>query len=208
MSTTTTPIRNGYDSWVESGAKHPGDRRLRLKDTTQFGFLYLPLGQQLRNRTIVSSYLHLWGVGTGWGSQTLTVRRADASWDPSTLTWNTKPGVTGATATKTQTNPADPTEWVVDVTALVSEYAAGARWFGFRLAIGDTTERKFRSLDAVGKTPYLTVTWTDAPAAPVDLHPSGDVVVGISHPVLSWSNANSPDGTTITDFQVHIEPAP
>ena len=52
MPSTTTRIRTGYDTWVGDGkGRNPSDRRLRLRGTTQYGFLYLPLGPELRGAT-------------------------------------------------------------------------------------------------------------------------------------------------------------
>lgn len=205
---TISRIRSGYDSWVGSGdptSKHPKTIRLRLQDGAKYAYLYFPLGPELRNVTILSATLHMWGRDTGWGSQTLTARRITGTWDAATLTWKDRPAVGDTTATLTQGNPADPTEWALDVTSLVQEFAGGARWRGMRLEITSSTEVKFNSLNAGGRTPWLEVVWTDAPAAPVDLAPSGSRAVSESRPTLAWSNENSPDGTSLTAFQVQVD---
>jgi hypothetical protein len=207
---TTVPIREGYDTWVSSAAptsKHPIDNRLRLQGTSAYAYVYFPLGPELRNVTILSATLYLYGRGTGWGSQTVTVNAITQAWDAGTLTWNNKPTVGTTAATLTQGNPTDLTEWAVDVTALVAEFASGSRWRGMRVAIGDTVERRFNSLNAVGPKPRLVVTWTEAPAAPVDQSPAGGRAVSVSRPTLTWSNENSPEGTSLTAFEVQIDPA-
>lgn len=207
---TTSRIRAGYDTWVSSTeptSKHPRDNRLRVKGTSSYAYVYFPLGPELRNVTILSATLHLFGRDTGWGTQTVSVKRITQAWDAGTLTWNNKPDVGTTTATRAQTNPADGTDWAIDVTSLVLEFASGGRWRGMRVSIGDTTERRFNSLNATGSKPYLEVVWTDAPAEPVDLSPAGGRAVSVSRPVLSWSNENSPDGTDISAAQVQIDPA-
>src|SRR5690348_11508729 len=148
---TTSRIRTGYDAWGGSGdptSKHPNTIRLRLQDTSKFAYLYFPLGPELRNVTVQSAVLHMYGRGTGWGTQTLTARRITERWDAGTLTWNNRPGIGGATATLTQGNPDDPTEWALDVTALVQEFAAGSAWRGMRLSISSSSEVRFNSLNA------------------------------------------------------------
>lgn len=207
---TTTPIRSGYDTWVTSAdptSKHPRNNRLRVQSTSAYSYLYFPLGPELRGNTILSAILYLYGRGTGWGTPTVTVQAITQSWDAATLTWNNKPTVGSTSATRTQTNPADLTEWAIDVSALVQEFASGSRWRGVRISISDTTERRFNSLNADSHKPRLEVRWTEAPAAPVDLSPSGGRAVGSSRPVLTWSNENNPDRNTLTAFEVQIDPA-
>jgi hypothetical protein len=207
---TTTVIRQGYDTWVSSSdptSKHPRDNRLRLDSTTAYAYVYFPLGPELRNVTILSATLYVYGRGTGWGTNTVTVKSIAQGWDAGTLTWNNKPSVGATSATLTQTNPDDPTEWAIDVSSLVQEFASGSRWRGMRLSIGDTTERRFNSLNAPSHKPRLEVRWTQAPAAPVDLSPGGGRAVSTSRPMLTWSNENSPAGTDLTDFEVQIDPA-
>lgn len=209
MATTVT-IREGYDSWVSSGApttRHPTDARLRVVGTTSYGYIYFPLGPELRGKTILSATLYLYGRDAGWTSQTVTMNPITVGWDAGTLTWNNKPAVSATAASLTLTNTLDQTEWAIPVTTLVSEFAAGTRWRGMRLSIDGTVTRKFNSLNADRKRPRLVVTWASAPAAPVDLSPSGGRAVSVSRPVLSWSTENNPEGTSVNGFEVQVDPA-
>lgn len=207
--TTTTLIRNGYDSWVSAGSptsKHPDDTRLRVWSGGGYAFIYFPLGPELRNVTIESATLHLYGRDV-WGPATVTLKRITSDWDAATLNWNNQPTVGTTTATLTQSNTADLAVWKIDVTALVQKFASGSVWRGMRLEISDATGRKFNSLNASGWRPYLDVRWSEAPAAPVDLSPSGGLAVSKSRPTLSWANDDSPEGSAFTDFEVQVDPA-
>jgi hypothetical protein len=198
-------IRTGSDTWVGSAdpsARHPADNRLTVQSGAAVAYIYFPLGHDLRGATILVARMYLYGMGSGWGTTTATVKRVIERW-PVPLTWNNRPDVVGTDqAVVTQTNPGDNTEWEFDVTQLVQMYASGERWFGVRVGTDSGAARQYKSMQAVAGRPRLEVVYTEAPAAPTDLVPDGDRIVAPTRPVLRWTHSDEAGDTDLAAVQV------
>lgn len=202
---TTQIIRTGTDTWAGSdhpSRKHGADTRLTVQADSAYGYIFHPLGHELRGTTIIQATLYIYGQNSGWGEQTITVRRVTERW-PEPLTWNDKPAVGATSATLTQNNPNDPSEWAIDVTNLVQQFAAGERWFGVRIALTAAVARQFNSFQAAANKPRLEVRYTEAPAAPSDLNPDGGFV-SVAKPTLQWTHQDDSGDTTLAAVQVQV----
>lgn len=201
-------LRNGLDSWVSSAAPSANYARsatLHISNpgaATRYSYLYFT-SPVPRGATVLSATLRLYGRGNWGSSVTVTLQRAAAAWKESGVTWNAKPGVTGATVAVTQTETVDATEWAFNVTALMQLIAAGAANYGFRISTSSTTDRQLYSMQSA-HPPVLEVQWSDAPDAPVNLTPSGGAAVHGSKPTLSFNFHDVSGATEMQACQVQI----
>lgn len=204
----TATVETGIDSYVPSD--HPDLRYgqaksliLRSASPISQGLLWLK-SPVPANATVVSAILRLYGKGT-WSSLTVNVQRISASWSENQVTYNNRPGVTGATASLAQANT-DGLLWSVDVTALVQSIANGAANYGFKLTTPGT-RAEFYSLNSGTNRPALDVTWSDAPNAPHTLSPSGGRSVSIAKPTLRFDYVDVSGAQTLSAVQVQIDAA-
>jgi hypothetical protein len=183
--------RVGIDAWTTDGspAANTGEGKwLRVQDGTPTKYAWIHFKNPAPNgATILTGELHLFDVGSFGSSVTIHAKRADGRWSESGINFNTQPGVTGTTVTRTQTSSADAAEWVLDVAAHLQTMCDGAANYGWRLDTTDTTERKFYSLNADDNRPYLLVEWADEPDAPTELSPAGGSAVSISKPTFTFN---------------------
>lgn len=200
-------VRTGLDTCASSASptvNYAASKGMTVSSTSRYGYLYVanpvPAGA-----TVLSATLYLYGMGTGWPSMTVSVQRIAAAWRATTLNWNNKPAVTGATATRVQANATDATEWAIDVTVLVQAIADGAANYGMRLASNNATARAFYSFES-GHPPVLAVTWSDAPDAPTTLAPSGNRAVATDKPTLRFDYTDVSGDVTLAAVQVQIDP--
>lgn len=204
----TATVETGIDSYVPSD--HPdlryGDAKsmiLRNSAPISQGLLWLK-SPVPANATVVSATLRLYGKGA-WSSLTVNVQRISASWSQSQVTYNNRPGATGATASLAQANT-DGLLWPIDVTALVQSIANGAANYGFKLTTPGT-RAEFYSLNAGTLRPALDVTWSDAPNTPHTLSPSGSRSVSIAKPTLRFDYVDVSGAQSLTAVQVQIDAA-
>jgi hypothetical protein len=186
-------VKNAADTWVNQNAaakNYNQKSRLFIRSqasNNKYAWLYFnkpwPAGA-----TIISAKLRLYSADAWTGSTTLTVQRAAAKWGVNKVNYNNMPGVTGATASVTQsgTNPDELYE--IDVTALVQAVANGAPWYGFRVSTNRTGDSSFHSAQSPkgNKRPVLIVTWSDAPDQADGLSPAGGRSISIASPILTW----------------------
>lgn len=205
-------VRGGVDTWAGEGnpsANHVASKSLKVRTSSPEAFAYLFFKNPApRGANIISAWVRVYGRDTGWGSQTMRLRRLVAGPGFGKLTYNNRPGTTGTSIDVTQTNPADATEWAFEVTTHLQTITDGAANYGWRLeTTTSTAERQFYSLDAPRNRPTLTVQWSDKPDAPTDLSPAGGRAVSVSHPVLRFSY-NDPSGQDpLSAVQVQIDAA-
>jgi hypothetical protein len=95
---------------------------------------------------------------------TLQVYRADAAWNPATMTWATgRVGFTGTPATTASRSSAGPQTW--DVTALTRELRAGTNnGFALRDSADSAASARYQTWDSMesgiaANRPQLVLTW-------------------------------------------------
>lgn len=202
---TTNTVRNMAHAWVWSvkAAKRFRGPRLKIASGTREALVRAktpaPAGA-----TIVSATLYLYQDGAFAGSVTLSGQPAATGWDQTEVTWNTKPASTGTTTTVTKNNPADGTEWALDVTAAYSAIAGGLANRGLRLTSNHASVLKFYSPEAEKLRPRLVVVWSVPPEKPDTLIPSG--FVSKAKPVVSCDYTDHNGVTEVTSMQVQVDP--
>jgi hypothetical protein len=216
MSLTPVTLRNAVDIWVTQKrltANMPNTIRLRVQTATnqnKYSFVYFarpfPLGA-----VVVSATLKLYADtpgGTNWPalSRTVTLKRVLGSWKVGRITYNNAPGVTtsGQVAVTKTAAISDGTEWAFDVTSHMQLVSDGAAWYGWRLEINESTERKFYSANAGRLKPVLEVVWSDQPEAPSTLSPSGGRAVSSNKPVLRFDFTDTVGNTSLQAVQVQV----
>lgn len=200
-------VRSGFDAGVRSdkpALSNPRDKFLRLRSGQREAFVYfkspVPLGA-----TVTSATLRFYARGSSSGSRTLTATRVGASWKARRVNWNNRPGTTGSGATKAITGLSDGDVIDIDVTAHVQTIANGASNFGWKITTSATSVHNLYGLDS-GNKPLLIVEWSDAPAAPTSLTPSGGVV-SAAKPTLQFDYADVSGNTELAAVHVQVDPA-
>lgn len=208
-------LKNAVDTWVNQNAntKNYGNgTRLQMKSGASVNKNALiffsrpwPAGS-----TIVSAKLGLFSGTTFAGSTTITVQRTAAKWSVNRVSYggpNGQPGVTGATASTTQTGAVAGSLWEIDVTALLQAVADGGGWYGFKVTTNNTSDNWFHSAQAVKGSlrPYLLVTWSDQPDQPDSLSPAGNRAVSLNKPTLRSSFVDLTGDVTMASIQVQID---
>jgi hypothetical protein len=115
---------------------------------------------------------------------TVTVQAVGAAWTASQVTYATRPGVTGPTATSTGIVGGVGRVWQIDITAIVQAWTDGLPNYG--LMVTGSQPVTFWSFDNSAFQPTLTVEWSDTPAAPATLTPSAGGVTSTGRPVLRF----------------------
>ncbi|HEX8002583.1 MAG TPA: DNRLRE domain-containing protein [Mycobacteriales bacterium] len=177
------------DTFVESGGSattnfnSSTELRIGLRNTasgilTQRAFLTFPTSS-LAGKKIVDAELKLWNYSSPNGCVGVSafVNRVSGGWSPSTVTWNTQPGVdTTSVSSSSQIYGATgcPANWLTfsgsGLVTTVQDWAdqtAGS--YGLRLHSGESTGttlgyRRLNSGEATSNTPVLTVTYDSYPS--------------------------------------------
>lgn len=170
-----------------------------------FGYVYFPT-PFTQGATIVSATLKLHSYSAPAVSRTIEVRRAASVMNYSRMTFDTKPAVTGATASVTKSTSGPGQEWVFDVTAIMQEVSDGALWWGFRVQSLSTSLLQFHSTQSLYESsrPVLVVEWADEPDKPGDLAPAGGLTVSTDRPVLRFSYSDHGGSTELAGARVQI----
>lgn len=210
-------LRSSVSTWVDQfvpARPHPGEKRIWLRATgsnlAKRGFIHFNRPFEW-GQTLTTVKLHMFGVGTGWGTRTVWIETVAApGFDKGigNANWNNQPGVTGATVGVTQANPADGTEWIWDLTARCQAIAdAGKGWYGFRLTVdNDGGPYKFYSSRSPVFVPYLEVEVSDAPEQPTHLVPDGGVV-SLQRSTFRMDFTDYSGDQTMNALQVQIDAA-
>lgn len=145
--------------------------------------------------TIVRAELKVYLRGGGWsgGPHTITARRVTSKWKEGAVTWANRPSVTATNlatvAVSGGSGGSGGDEVVIDLAAMLQDVAAGGEWFGVRLEVDTTGTKKVHSSESAAEAlqPVLEVEWAEAPDPPLDLRPSGGLVVSGLRPLLLWT---------------------
>lgn len=211
-------IVGGADTWVgevEQAANHNGDAFCLVQDSATddaYMLLFLNAPAPIKAGVTVKQAtlkLHLKFASTG----ALTFRAAplDGDWDAGQVTWNNKPSVTGTGGvTSGLTGAGQDVVVSFDVTAQMQSVAGGAKWWGWRISL-DTAGQlatifSSRRTVAEWRRPRMEVEWSNAPAPPTDLSPSGGRSISIAKPVLRYTHADFGGDTDLIAHQIEIDP--
>lgn len=208
---TTNVLTVVTDAHVYSGnpdQPYGGLARLAISDATRSGFVYFNRPFPL-DVTIISATLRLYqyGPATG-GNRTVTVQRANGPWSEASLTFESRPGATGPTASRTQGDSTeDGRPWIFNVQPAMQQVADGADWWGFRIIASLAAPIFFYSKNANvgGYMATLEVEWSDAPDAPTECSPTGNQAVGIARPTfrMDYTDPSGEDGVQGVQVQVY-----
>jgi hypothetical protein len=201
---STEVVRSGFDAWVESSkptTKHPRETHYRLLTGAKQAFLWMkspaPLGA-----TVTRATLTLQMRGEASGTRVINVHRVGESWKESSTHWNNRPGTVGSAITKTVGPYTNGFDVEIDVTSIVQAWANGSPNYGFRLSTNAASTIQVYAMASTAH-PVLEVEWSDAPARPSDLRPSG-AATGASHPHLTFTYLDVSGNTALAAVQVQL----
>lgn len=151
-------------------------------------------------------YLRLYNTETWSGSVTVTAQLVTEKWNSTTTTWNNRPSITttGQVAV-TKSGAAKDTEWLFDITSLVSAPILAGKFYGIRLIINSTSTKKFYSTQHDTFKPTFDITWTVAPAAPSRLNPSNGLAVSTTTPTFQFDYTDRSLGTAMKAYQLQLK---
>lgn len=201
-------LYGAVDTWVNiarPSTNYVAARSLTLDSGEAFAYIYfnrpVPLGA-----TVISAKLRVYHTAAWTGSATITVARLNEQLRASQVNWNTRPAVTGTTASVTDPGGgADGTLVEIDVTTLLQDVANGATWRGLRLESTNTTARRIHSVEGTSAyRPTLYVEWSEAPQAPTNLSPSGNDAVSVAAPTVRFQVVDNLGDTTLAAAQVQV----
>lgn len=188
---TTYTITVGFDTTATAGGSADTNYStltvvgVQSGPPIEYGFVYLPLPDEIAGATIGSATL------VGYSAQTSTTTTFQAAavtsaWSDASLTYNTMPTV-GSTSPAVASGSVVPGSTVsLDLTSLVQAAASGANWYGVRIArTAGSSGLAFYSFESDQPAWQLTISTTDAPEQPQSLVPNG-TVVGATKPTLTW----------------------
>lgn len=213
MATTPTVLRNAVDTPVSSLS--PNNNWANV-DRMGISNVSGNVAQDLiyfastfpKGATVLKATLTVYTQNAYSAATTLTVQRLAAAWSVSRVTWNTKPGVTGATASLAKSTPIGAnTRWDIDVTALMQTVANGAAWYGFLLTTNNTSQYNYVWSTQASNTAYrptLTISWSEPPKTPTQLSPSGGRAVSLAKPTLQTDFIDVSGDTSLQAMQVQI----
>jgi hypothetical protein len=159
--------------------------------------------------TVTSAKIYLYTSAMAESvTHTFTFQRLAAAFSASKVTWNTRPTslISGTkTVTKTGVLPAGQ-EWILDITDWMQTISNGGNWYGVRILENEALIRAIYSeiWTDTAMRPRLEVTWSDAPATPSSLSPSGGRAVGTPKPVVRASYLDVSGSTALQAVQVQI----
>jgi hypothetical protein len=202
-------LKVGADSYVDQNRadeNYEDAERLKLSNSggLKYGFLFLG-GLPISEGRIQSAKLHLFAA-TGWSSATtITARRITAPWKAGNLTYNRQPAVTNANAASLAAGTPSPgDELIIDITAMIADVLAGAKWYGLRLEVNTALRYLHATQSRTGDwRPFIELDWSRKPEGPVNLSPAGGRDVNQAKPTLTWKY-HHPDGDAQDKFQVQI----
>lgn len=211
----TATVRSHSDAWVAENSDHQnfgGGVRLwvRTVATGNARRSFLSFAKPFPHNDavgIVSATLQLRLKDAWTGSQVVTARRVTETWKENRVNWANQPAVTTTNeATYTVSSGADGDEIDIDVTDIIQDVASGGDWFGLRLSLDTDNKRAFYASDSAidAYHPRLEIEWGLPPYPPTDLEPSGEHVIGVATPVLTWRYPDTTQETTQSASQVQI----
>lgn len=152
----------------EAGKAYVQQNHLRIGSKLANGHhaqTYLPFAglAPIAGHNYVSAQLRMYRILSGTCAATGQVRTITSSWNPSTVTWNTRPSVAGSAPDGSTSLRTTDGLQTFDVTGAVAPRFSGGAWYGLSVLSDNTTTncgwREFRSTDAGFQVPELAVTW-------------------------------------------------
>ena len=205
------------DSYVDQdrqSAKLGGQTTLKVRGSgsghMKMAYLFVAMPFPL-GASIVSAKLVL-RLHSGWaGTNTLNVQRVIGAWNETWINWNKMPAtdpLNAASASLVSLVDKDTAE--VDITAMVADISAGAKYTGLRLALTQDVMRSIYSteISLAELRPRLEIEWSEAPDQPSNLVPSGGNAVSIAKPTLGWQFSDNVGNTQQAHSQVQIASEP
>lgn len=198
-----TVLRSGKAGWVGSGnpdEPHFNVPRLRVVSGAAETFLKMPVPADPGENVTVADLALTVASSAATGSVTFTLRRVAERVPWSNLTWQTAPGVTGASVTAVISDPAEGDVVTFDIAAL-AQFAVDGPHYGWRLTSSSGSVTRFYGFDT-DAGPSFDFAATEAPARATDLVPNG--IGSLAKPVLQWTPADLNGGDAQTGFRVQI----
>lgn len=207
-----------YVSRVSPSQTNPRRRYALVKNETGASsrmLLYMkPPAPVEAGVTITSARLRVRADFTPYSNMNFEARPVASSWKASKATWNNQPALVSngflalpAVASVTGLQQGDIIEF--DVTSHMQAVADGASFFGWRIVTPDTGKMVtlFTSDCSLrARRPELYVEYSNAPAAPTDLTPSGGFFVSVQHPVFQYSFLDFGGNRDLLAHQIQIDP--
>lgn len=171
------------------------------------GYLYFarpfPLGA-----TILSAKIKFYTLAMGSGTHTITFQRLNQTLTASKVTYNTRPTslISGTKPVVKSGTLAAGQEWEVDITDWLQTVASGGAWYGLQITSSESTARVIYSEihPLTQYRPRLEVTWSETPATPTGLSPSGGRAVGLSKPTVRATYVDVSAATALQAVQVQL----
>ena len=161
--------------------------------------------------TVLSAILRL-RLGESWGgAQTLTAKRIEERWKANRINWNNRPATSALNAASVNVSALPAGSVVeIDITDLMGDVSAGAKWQGIRLELSTDSNRALCSSDwaDAARRPELEIEWSEAPDAPTNLAPSGGRAVSATKPLLTWQFVDNAGSTVQASSQVQVSTTP
>lgn len=184
---------------------------LGLKTTAgqdAYGLIYFPRPFPL-GATILTAKIKFYNAyAMGAGTHTFTFQRLNQAFSASKVTWNTRPTslIAGTKSATKSGSVAISTEWEIDVADWMSAISSGGVNYGMRIISVESTSRTIYSeIHPLAQyRPRLEVTWSDSPATPSGLSPSGGRAVGVAKPILRSTYVDVSGATSLQGIQVQL----
>lgn len=214
-------VTGGVDTWIGAvapSASHPQGNNLLIQDATAGdarALVYLKAPAPVTAGTNVNSAtLVLHSKFASQNNITLKAHALGENWKAGKANWNNQPGLKDSgiialpiTATVTTATQRD-TLVEFDVTTHMQAVADGASWFGWRITMetaGGLLNVFSSEAGADWRQPRLVVDYSDAPAPPTDLSPSGGNFITVAKPVLRYTFLDYGGNTDLVAQHVQIE---
>jgi hypothetical protein len=202
---STHLLNAGKAAWVSEAASGTtyNDRPTLALDGTgadeKRAFIWFPNPVGRLGDSVLSATLTLYLSNTWSGTTTITVKRVTASWRQDSVKWGSSgsnPAVTTSNeATATVTSGVAGDAVPIDVTAILSDVAAGGAWYGLRIEVDAAGPLRVHSPDSATPRyrPTLLVDMSTAPDAPDGLKPNGTNRADSEAPPVFYWQFNSSD---------------
>lgn len=219
-------IVGGIDAWVSQARQSANRSRsdnLRVRnavDDWARGLLYIKAPAPVTaGTTVIEARLVLHLKWASHADFTIRAIPVSSSWKGRQVTWDNQPDVrqsgllgTAASVDVTGARAANRGEnvWITfDVTDHLQAVADGAGWFGWRLGMmteGVHANFFTSEVGAQWRRPRLVTEYSNAPAPPTDLSPSGGRFVSVAHPVLRYTYLDYGGNRDLLAHHVQIDP--
>jgi len=215
-------IVGGVDAYVAQAApsaNRNGPNYMLIQNgssgNTNRGFLFIKAPAPVQaGVTVISARLVLHLRSASHPNLTFHARAVASSWKARKITWNNQPdvvsgGLLGTAAVGSVTGAEKDSIVEFDVTNHMQAVADGAAWFGWRLVLAE--ENRWATVvtsEGVSewRRPRLIVEYSNAPAPPVDLSPSGGRMVSIENPIFRYSYLDYGGSRELMGHQIQIRP--